>query len=77
MDILTSAIAAPGAQPNSQQAIQVYVTINGTAQELQALAMAIDKALIGTPQIVEAKTLAQIPVRVLVDRLGPPNPQGA
>jgi hypothetical protein len=76
MDILTSAITTVGA-PGTQQPVQVYVTINGTAQELQALGMAIEKALVGSPQVIETTTLTKVPVRILVDRLGSPAPQGA
>ena len=73
MDIITSAV--PGPSPASPPQ-QVFVTINGFAQELEALMLGIQRALSGGPQVVEARAMNGVPVRILVDRLGPADRQG-
>jgi hypothetical protein len=74
LEILTSAI--PGSSPGGLPQ-QVFVTLNGTVAELEALAMAIQKALSEGPQVFEVRTANGIPVRMLIDRLGPAQGRGA
>ena len=42
----------------------------GTAAEFTQLRDALDKALVGGPQVVEARTSIGTDIRILVDRLG-------
>jgi hypothetical protein len=66
MDIMTAAVqSAPGAA-----ATKVYVTLNGTAAELQALMGKMEAALYGTPQVLEVNTASGVSMRIVVDRLG-------
>lgn len=73
MDIITSAV--PGPSPTSPPQ-QVFVTVNGYAGELEALMLGIQRALSGGPQVVEARAMNNVPIRILIDRLGPPTAQG-
>ena len=69
MDIITSAV--PGATATSPPQ-QVFVTINGTALEFEALVAGLSGALVSGPQIVEVRAMNGVPIRIVVDRLGPP-----
>jgi len=73
LDILTGVIpnTTPGSPPQ-----QVFITLNGSAAELEALLMAIQKALSGGPQVFETRAMNGVPTRILIDRLGPPQVQG-
>lgn len=49
---------------------KVFITLNGTAAEFAQLRDALDKALVGGPQVMEARTSIGTDVRIVVDRLG-------
>jgi len=66
MDIISQIIQPANAAPQ-----QVYMTMNAPAEELTALRDTIERALAGSPAVVELRTGAGIPLRLIVDRLGP------
>ncbi len=74
MDILTGVV--PGTNP-AAPAQQIYITLNGTAQDLEGLLMCVQRSLVEGPQIFETRTLNGTPLRILIDRLGPPAAKGA
>jgi hypothetical protein len=51
---------------------QCYMQMVGAAEELAALRDAIDRALSGSPAVVEFKSGAGVPCRMVIDRLGAP-----
>ena len=68
MDIVQFIV--PSGNP-AERPKQIFVTLNGSAEELTALAMVIDKAVHGDPQPIEVISMTGAPVRIIVDRLGP------
>ncbi len=61
----------PGDTPTSPPK-QIYLTIHGNAEELQALCAAIEQAIHGAPAVVDARSTNGAPIRLMVDRFGPP-----
>ncbi len=66
MDVITAAVQGqPGAPP-----LKVYITINGSAQELQALIGKVEAAIYDGPQVLEVISANGVVMRMLIDRLG-------
>ena len=68
MDIFS---VAPQTSP-AEAPKKVFITLNGTAAEFTQLRDALEKALSGGPQVVEARTSIGTDIRLVVDRLGLP-----
>ncbi len=60
----------PGDSPTAPPK-QIYMTIHGSADELQNLCAAIEQALHGGPSVIEARATNGAPIRLMVDRIGP------
>jgi hypothetical protein len=55
--------------------VKVYITINGDANEFQMLIEKLEAALHGGPQVLELKAANGVPMRLVLDRLGPESPK--
>lgn len=67
IDIIIS--NAVGGEP--AKVVRSTTTIQADTSDLQALRGAIDRALIGSPSVVETKSISGVEVRFIIDRIGP------
>jgi hypothetical protein len=66
LDVMQLAAQGRAGEPPTR----VYITINGSAQEMQALMQKIEAALYDGPQALEVISANGVPCRIVVDRLG-------
>lgn len=71
MEIFMNPIGGGPNQPPKALHGTLYAEVN----ELTALRDAIESALHGSPAVVETHTLAGIPIRLVIDRMGPALPK--